>query len=71
MDPPHAIGGPFDCIMLRNCMIYFDRETREEVVHRMHSMLKPSAWLIVGSAETLSSLKVPFKTTAASIYTKE
>ncbi len=71
MDSPNSMGGPFDCIFLRNCMIYFDRETREEVVLRMHSMLKPAGWLIVGSAETLSSLKVPFKTASASIYVKE
>jgi chemotaxis protein methyltransferase CheR len=60
--------GPFDVVFLRNVMIYFDRDTRREVVMRMHGVIRPGGILAVGSAETLSGLDVPFRTGAASIY---
>ncbi len=60
--------GPFDVVFLRNVMIYFDRDTRHEVVTRMHGVVRPGGYLAVGSAETLSGLDVPFRPAAASIY---
>ncbi|MFM7135341.1 MAG: CheR family methyltransferase [Planctomycetota bacterium] len=62
--------GTFDVVFLRNVMIYFDRDTRREVVMKMHSVLRPGGILAVGSAETLSGLDVPFKAAAASIYVR-
>ena len=62
--------GPFDVIFLRNVMIYFDRDTRRDVVMRMHAVLRPGGVLAVGSAETLSGLEVPFRPGAASVYVK-
>jgi chemotaxis methyl-accepting protein methylase len=49
-------------------MIYFDRETRREVVMRMHGVIRTGGILAVGSAETLSGLDVPFRPAAASVY---
>ena len=65
---PYTGLGPFDVIFLRNVMIYFDRETRREVVLRMHGVMRPGSILAVGSAETLSGLDVPLKAAAPSIY---
>jgi chemotaxis protein methyltransferase CheR len=65
---PYTGLGPFDVIFLRNVMIYFDRETRREVVMRMHGVMRPGAIIAVGSAETLSGLDVPLKAAAPSIY---
>ena len=62
--------GPFDVVFLRNVMIYFDRDTRREVVMRMHGVIRPGGILAVGSAETLSGLDVPFRPAAASVYTR-
>jgi chemotaxis protein methyltransferase CheR len=60
--------GPFDVVFLRNVMIYFDRDTRLDIVTRMASVIRPGGVLAVGSAETLSGLDVPFKAAAASVY---
>jgi len=60
--------GTFDVVFLRNVMIYFDRETRREVVMRMHGVIRTGGILAVGSAETLSGLDVPFRPAAASVY---
>ncbi|MCE2884251.1 MAG: hypothetical protein LW806_05045 [Planctomycetaceae bacterium] len=67
---PYTGLGPFDVIFLRNVMIYFDRDTRREVVMRMHGVMRPGAIIAVGSAETLSGLDVPLKAAAPSIYTR-
>jgi len=65
---PYTGLGPFDVIFLRNVMIYFDRETRREVVMRMYGVMRPGAIIAVGSAETLSGLDVPLKAAAPSMY---
>jgi chemotaxis protein methyltransferase CheR len=67
---PYTGLGPFDVIFLRNVMIYFDRETRREVVMRMHGVMRPGSVLAVGSAETLSGLDVPLKPVAPSMYVR-
>jgi chemotaxis protein methyltransferase CheR len=69
VEPYHGLG-PFDVIFLRNVMIYFDRDTRREVVMRMHGALRVGGILTVGSAETLSGLDVPFKSVAPGMYVR-
>lgn len=41
-----------DLILLRNVMIYFDVETRKEVLGRVGRLLRPDGYLLLGSAET-------------------
>lgn len=60
--------GPFQVIMCRNVMIYFDRETRERLVQRFCRLLAPGGYLIVGSAETLSGLRAPLASVSPNIY---
>jgi chemotaxis protein methyltransferase CheR len=69
MEPPPS-GGPFDAIFCRNVMIYFDRPTREKLVNRLASVLRPGGILAVGSAETLSGIDAPLKPLAASVYVR-
>lgn len=44
---------PFDVIFCRNVMIYFDNDTRRELVSRFHDALYPGGYLYVGLAESL------------------
>lgn len=46
--------GPFDYIFCRNVMIYFDRETQQQLVARFRTMLRDGGCLLVGHAESLS-----------------
>lgn len=57
-----------DVIFCRNVMIYFGRDTQEQIVRRFAQCLEPGGYLFVGHAETLSGLAVPFRPVAPAIY---
>ena len=45
--------GPFNLVLARNVLIYFDAETRAEVLRRIHRTLAPGGVLLLGSSEGL------------------
>jgi chemotaxis protein methyltransferase CheR len=44
--------GPFDLVFCRNVMIYFDAETKKEILKELHGTLFRGGWLLLGGAET-------------------
>jgi len=44
--------GPFDLVFCRNVMIYFDIETRKNVLKEVHGTLFRGGWLLLGGVET-------------------
>lgn len=60
--------GRFDVILLRNVMIYFDAETKAELVKRLTEMLYPGGYLIVGLSETLNGFQGGLRLTEPSVY---
>ncbi|MCA9627590.1 MAG: protein-glutamate O-methyltransferase CheR [Myxococcales bacterium] len=44
---------PFDYVFIRNVMIYFDTETRIELVKRIAQFIHPGGYLVVGLSESL------------------
>jgi chemotaxis protein methyltransferase CheR len=67
---PYPMRGPFDVIFCRNVMIYFDNHVRRRLLGECWRLLRPQGYLVVGHAESLSGHLSPFKSVAASIYTK-
>ncbi len=53
--------GQFDIVFIRNVLIYFDQEKKRDILQRMRQVLKPNAYLFIGSAETIIGLGVPFE----------
>ncbi len=60
--------GKFDVIMLRNVMIYFEPETKRQLVGRLQEMLHPGGYLIVGRSESLSAIPSKLVMVEPSIY---
>ncbi|MGO9229457.1 MAG: CheR family methyltransferase [Bryobacteraceae bacterium] len=44
--------GPFDLVFCRNVMIYFDADTKENILRGLHGTLFRGGWLLLGGAET-------------------
>ena len=44
--------GPFDLVFCRNVMIYFDAETKKNILQELHGTLFRGGWLLLGGAET-------------------
>jgi len=62
--------GNFDVIFLRNVMIYFDNDTKRDVVARLVDQLKPGGYFIVGHSESLSGLTDALRPLQPTIYRK-
>lgn len=50
-DAPPA--GPFQLIVCRNVLIYFDRASQDRLMERFHAALAPGGFLVLGKTETL------------------
>jgi len=62
--------GSFDVIFLRNVMIYFNGDTKRQVVARVLSMLKPGGYFCIGHSESLNDISTAVEQIAPSIYRK-
>ncbi|KAB7770155.1 CheR family methyltransferase [Xanthomonas maliensis] len=62
--------GSFELIFLRNVMIYFNGQTKREVIQRVLNHLKPGGHFCIGHSESLSELDVDLVQVAPSIYRK-
>ncbi len=62
--------GEFDMIFLRNVMIYFDMETKREVVARMLPLLRPGGYFVVSHSESLNGITDALKIVTPSVYRK-
>lgn len=58
-------------IFLRNVMIYFDKETKQELLRKVYDYLEPGGYLFIGTTETLDRSNVPFQIIQPSIFRKK
>lgn len=62
--------GEFDVIFLRNVMIYFNAETKRQVLSRLVGQLKHGGHLFVGHCESLHGLNAELEPVAPATYCK-
>ena len=63
--------GMFDLIFLRNVMIYFNGDTKRQVVARVLPQLKPGGHFCIGHSESLNDISDAVRPLAPSIYRKD
>lgn len=61
---------PFDCIFIRNVMIYFDRESKARAVTHLVDSLAPDGYLVVGPADGIYELLGGLKKRSIFLYQK-
>lgn len=64
----YEIAGPFDAIFCRNVMIYFDRDTQQQILRRFVPLLKPDGLLFAGHSENFSNLSRDFVLRGQTVY---
>ena len=57
-------------IFLRNVMIYFDENTKRQLVQKVYDALEPGGYLFIGTTETLDRSSTPFQIIQPSIFRK-
>jgi chemotaxis protein methyltransferase CheR len=55
-----AALGTFDVIFCRNVLIYFDQETKSDVLDRLARVISSDGYLVLGAAETAVGLTNAF-----------
>lgn len=62
--------GQFDVIFLRNVMIYFQMETKRQLIERIIPLLSPGGYLFIGHSESLNGISSELKLIKPAIYRK-
>jgi chemotaxis protein methyltransferase CheR len=70
MDGEYDLRGEFDVVFFRNVMIYFDRETQQQVVSRQCRHLRRGGYLFIGHTESLSGQTLPLVAQTNSVWRK-
>ncbi len=61
---------PFDCIFIRNVLIYFDRDSKRAVVTNLIAALAAGGYLVVGPSEGIYDMLQPLRKHSAFLYQK-
>jgi chemotaxis protein methyltransferase CheR len=61
---------PYHTIFCRNVMIYFDTETKVDLVNRFYDALLPGGYLFIGHSESLTTFEHRFQYIKPSVYRK-
>jgi chemotaxis protein methyltransferase CheR len=65
---PWPMAGPFDVILCRNVIIYFDRATQRDVIERMSQLQRPGDHLILGYSESLLDVSTRYRLIGHAIH---
>jgi chemotaxis protein methyltransferase CheR len=52
--------GPFDVVLCRNVLIYFDVESRKRILREIHGAISSGGYLLLGGSETTLNLDASF-----------
>ena len=70
MDYAFPMKKPFDVIFCRNVMIYFNDQTKQDLVTKYHTHLKDKGYMFIGHSESLMYMKHLFRFLKHTVYQK-
>lgn len=68
---PFPFKRKFHVVFLRNVMIYFEDDTKYELVKKIYDYMEPGGYLFIGTTESLDREKTQFQYIQPSIYRKK
>lgn len=71
MEKTFPFNKKFHVIFCRNVMIYFDMNTKNELINKFYNSMEYGGYLFIGHSESLSGQKTGFKYVMPSVYRKE
>jgi chemotaxis protein methyltransferase CheR len=63
-------GTAFDCIFIRNVLIYFDRDSKRVVINNLLNALTDGGYLVVGPSEGIYDMLSPLRRISPLLYQK-
>lgn len=70
MDAYYSVEREFDIIFCRNVLIYFDRETQQQVINKLASKLRFDGYFFLGHSESITNMVVPLRQIKPTIFRK-
>ena len=70
LNEPLPDTGLFDVIFLRNVLIYFEQDKKQQIVARLLHKLRPGGYLFIGHSESLNGMSLSLAVQSPSIYRK-
>ncbi|UOO37348.1 protein-glutamate O-methyltransferase CheR [Oscillospiraceae bacterium CM] len=71
MNETFSFRKKFHVIFCRNVMIYFNNETKAELVNKFYEMTEKGGYLFIGQAESLNKELTKYKFVMPAVYRKE
>jgi Methylase of chemotaxis methyl-accepting proteins len=68
MNERYPLKKAFDIIFCRNVMIYFDHNTRIQLIERLYHWIEPEGYLFIGHSESVPGLDKMFTYVSPSVY---
>ena len=68
MDTSYNLPEMFDVIFCRNVLIYFNRETQEQVINKLCIKLKSGGYLFIGHSESILGMNLPLEQIKPTIF---
>lgn len=68
MDDVYNLSESFDVIFCRNVLIYFNRETQENVINKLCRNIKTGGYLFIGHSESIMGMDLPLEQIKPTIF---
>ncbi len=67
---PFSFKKKFHAIFCRNVMIYFDQQTKDDLINRFYEWTEPGGYLFIGHSESIPKGNCPYKYIKPAVYRK-